>query len=75
MAGNTCDWSDFWERATPDQGARAVIELYGEGAVAKAIQLALDARRDGNDANYRFWTAVYARIFAWGFQQKVESNS
>ena len=75
MAGNTCNWPDFWERVTPEQGARAVIELYGEAAVAKAIQLALDARRDGNDANYRYWTAVYARIFASGFQQTEESRS
>lgn len=69
MAPNTVAPPSFWDIATPEDGARAAIELFGTAAVAEAIQLALTARAAGDDDNYRFWTAVYARVFVDGFRQ------
>jgi transcriptional regulator with XRE-family HTH domain len=59
----------FWDMTTPEEGAHLLVELYGTSAVARGIELALDALRDGDDDNYRYWTAVYSRIFVSGFQQ------
>lgn len=69
MAQDTVPPPSFWDLAIPEQGAHAVVELFGTAAMAEAIRLALEARAAGDEDNYRFWTAVYARVFMDGFRQ------
>lgn len=62
----TDDPFSFWDLASPEEGARALTEVYGDAAGAKATELVQQARAEGNDADYRFWTAVYARVTTVG---------
>jgi hypothetical protein len=63
---DSLDWNSFWDLATPEQGARAMAESCGPGAVAAAIDCARGARADHRDDDYRFWIAVLARLRAAG---------
>ena len=58
------DWHSFWDIANPRQGAKALIEMYGEAAAAAAAKCVADARADERDDDYRFWVAVLARLRA-----------
>jgi hypothetical protein len=73
MAKDMAGPDSYWDWASPEEGARLQVELCGTSAVARGIELALDALRDGDDDNYRYWTAVYSRIFVSGLQQ-TEGN-
>lgn len=68
MADGPFDADRFWDRGTPQHGARAVAEIYGAAAAVQAALLARSARAAGHDDNYRFWTAVYARLVAAGYR-------
>ncbi|MCG8593415.1 MAG: hypothetical protein MI785_03460 [Kiloniellales bacterium] len=58
------EWDSFWDLATPEQGAIAIMELCGSGAASAAADCAAVAYKDHRDEDYRFWTAVLARVRA-----------
>lgn len=68
MSGKSLAGQDPWERMSPEEGAREMVARFGDAAVAEGIRLALGALAVGDEEGYRFWTAVYARIFAAGFR-------
>lgn len=57
-------WRSFWDLASPGRAAQAMRDVYGARALPAARHCAAAARGDGRDADYRFWTAVLARIAA-----------
>lgn len=59
---NPHDWQSFWDLASPEKGAATIIELYGEAAGDAATSCAAAALADDRDTDYRFWTAVLARV-------------
>lgn len=60
----TVDFDSFWDLATPEEVAGMIAELYGGGAVEAAEQCVASASSDQRDDDYRFWTAVLARVVA-----------
>lgn len=64
MTLNLPEWDSFWDLATPEQGAIAIMELCGPEAVSAAADCAAVAYEDDRDEDYRFWTAVLARVRA-----------
>jgi len=56
------EWRSFWDVATPEQGATAMIEIYGTAAAKAVHSCAVAALNDARNADYRFWTAVLACI-------------
>lgn len=58
------NWHSFWDIANPRQGAKALIEMYGDAATAAAAKCVADALSDERDDDYRFWVAVLARLRA-----------
>ena len=64
MTLNMPEWDSFWDLATPEQGAAAIMELCGAGAASAAADCAAVAYKDHRDEDYRFWTAVLARVRA-----------
>ncbi|NIA70447.1 hypothetical protein HBA54_17760 [Pelagibius litoralis] len=55
-------WESFWDLADPERGARQLRELYGAEAAEAADSCASAAQADDRDDDYRFWTAVKARL-------------
>lgn len=64
MTRGLADWRSFWDLASPERGAATMIELYGESAAAAAADCASAALADDRDEDFRFWTAVLARVRA-----------
>jgi hypothetical protein len=52
------DWRSFWDVATPEQGATAMIDLYGPAAAKAVLKCAAAAVSDDRHEDYRFWKAV-----------------
>lgn len=68
------DWgrdeaTSLWTSMTPQEGAGLLVQIFGSKATAKAKWLARYTRDLGDDSDYRFWTAVYARLYATGRRQ------
>ena len=57
------DWHSFFDIATPDHAAKALTEMYGEGAKLAAVECAWQAREDGRPDDYRFWIVVLCRLY------------
>jgi hypothetical protein len=66
MSAGTLNWNSFWDLATPAQGARALLELYGAAAAQAAADCAGAAKTDGRHTDYRFWVAVCAELDVTG---------
>jgi hypothetical protein len=64
MASELPEWCSFWDLASSERGAATMMELYGELAAAAAADCANAAHADDRDEDYRFWTAVLARVRA-----------
>ena len=62
LMGDPARWQSFWDLASPEHGAKQLEELYGPGAAKAASECAAAAREDDRDEDYRFWTAVFARL-------------
>jgi hypothetical protein len=58
MKRQLSDWRSFWDIATPQQGATALIEMYGPAAAEAARKCATAALDDDRNEDYQFWTAV-----------------
>jgi hypothetical protein len=58
MTQQLSNWRSFWDVATPQQGATAMIEIYGPAAAEAAHSCASAALNDDRDDDYQFWTAV-----------------
>lgn len=58
------DWRSFWDLANPEEGASAVVALFGAEAATAASHCASSAIADDRDEDYRFWVAVLARVLA-----------
>ena len=59
---NLSTWESFWDLANPEQGARGMRDIYGDHAAEAAASCAEAAQADDRDEDYRFWTAVAARL-------------
>lgn len=62
--GDLSTWQSFWDLASPEQGARQLLALYGASAAEAAASCALAARADNREADYRFWQAVASTLQA-----------
>jgi hypothetical protein len=62
MSANALNWTSFWDLASPAEGARALIELYGPAATEAAARCAVAAHDDGREGDCRFWLAVSAEL-------------
>jgi hypothetical protein len=58
------DWQSFWDLASPEHGASKMLEIYGASSAEMAAGCASAALADDRDEDYRFWTAVQARLQA-----------
>jgi hypothetical protein len=58
MAPHPSDWRSFWDLATPEEGASAIIEIYGAGAAEAVLGCVAAAQHDDREEDCRFWTAV-----------------
>jgi hypothetical protein len=63
-------WRSFWDLATPEQGAAAVLQMYGDAAAEAASHCASAAFDDNREDDYRFWTAVLARVRVAGRRRR-----
>lgn len=62
MMRKLAEWESFWDLVSPESGAAAMIEWYGDDAADAAANCAAAALADDRDADYRFWTAVLGRV-------------
>lgn len=64
MERQLSDWRSFWDVATPQEGASAIIEIYGPAAADAVLSCAAAALDDNRHEDYQFWTAVLACVQA-----------
>lgn len=56
------NWQSFWDLASPEKGAQQMRDIFGLEAVKAASGCASAAQADDRDEDFRFWTAVVARL-------------
>ena len=64
MARPSFNWNSFWDLASPEQAAEALVRFYGSDAARAAAECALAADADNRDDDYRFWLAVFHNLRA-----------
>lgn len=56
------DWESFWDLASPEAGAAALLEFYGPEASQAAADCAVAALADDREQDYHFWSAVLSTL-------------
>ena len=62
MARLLLNWNSFWDLASPERAAEALVQFYGSDAARAAAACALAADADDRDDDYRFSLAVFYRL-------------
>src|SRR3546814_200451 len=62
MADILDEWQSFWDIASPQQAASAMVSTYGGAARQAALQCAAAAEADDRMTDSRFWCAVAAQL-------------
>ncbi len=57
---------DFWDLASPEAAADAMIETYGAAATDAAVDCAFAALANDRNEDYRFWAAVFSLLRSAG---------
>jgi len=62
MAPQPLNWTSFWNLASPEWAAGALVEFYGVDAALAAAHCGLAAYADDRDDDYRYWFTVFRTL-------------
>ena len=55
-------WDSFWDLASPEQGAEALVAEFGQHALDAARDCGLQAHADERLDDYLFWIAAFYKL-------------